>query len=246
MLPARLADLSDPLPQALLLIGGGMVCLRVRRYRSALGLCLSGLLWVSLCATPAFAQWLQRGLTDRYPPVPAAHYPGAEAIVVLGGGAPMHFDGAADIDSDQVLATRAGFSLALFRAARAPRMLLSGGDEEAEAMARKLVRQGIPAAALQLETRSASTRQNALYAAAMLRRERIKRILLVTSAMHMPRALASFRNQGLSVIPAPALDLRADSRPRRPWLPQRAALRQSGRCLHEYLGLWVYRLRGWA
>jgi len=54
-----------------------------------------------------------------------------------------------------------------------------------------------------LENDSENTAENAFYSAEILREKNIKTIILVTSAMHMPRSVALFEAQGLNVIPAP-------------------------------------------
>jgi uncharacterized SAM-binding protein YcdF (DUF218 family) len=242
----QLGCLSHPVLQAILLAILGMLLLWRRRYRAATGLLLLAMLWLWLCATPAFALWLWQGLDCPQAQTNAATYPKADAIVVLGGGRLPQQGAGWSTDDARVQATRLGFGLQLFRNSRASTMLLSG-DDQALKMARKLEQQGIPASALITESASANTHQNALYSAAILKRKKLQRILLVTSDIHMPRASASFTRQGLTVIPAPAPD--PDGRRLKrshPWLPQRAALSLSARCLREYLGLWSYRLRGWA
>lgn len=66
-------------------------------------------------------------------------------------------------------------------------------------------------------------------------------LVLVTSANHLPRALAFFQAQGLSPIPAPANQLALQS-PLNPWekaLPAPLYLSHSERAWYEYLGqLW--------
>lgn len=238
--------MAYPLPQALALAGAGLLCLGLRRYRIGAALVLLGATWLALCATPAFAGWLQRGLERANPPRGATSYPRADAIVVLGGGAVPSFGNGWDDDLAEVQSTRTGFGLELYRAGRAPLMLLTGGEREASQMAQRLLQLGVPASALLTENRSMTTYQNALYSAPRLRQHHLQRLLLVTSAMHMPRAAATFRHQGFTVIPAPAADAAVQARKGSTWWPQHAALRQSGRCLREYIGLWVYTLRGWA
>lgn len=92
------------------------------------------------------------------------------------------------------------------------------------------------------EERSTNTMENARFSAALLRREGIGRVLLVTHGWHMRRALAAFRASGLTVLPAPtafygtapdASDL----------VPSMAALRMSGYAVHELVGGLWYRLR---
>ena len=71
--------------------------------------------------------------------------------------------------------------------------------------------------------------------------------LLVTSATHMPRAIASFRKSGLDVAPWPA-DVRGGYPPTSvfDFLPDANALEMTTAAIKEWLGLAVYRLRGWA
>lgn len=165
---------------------------------------------------------------------------------MLGGGEVPAFGNGWDDDLADVQSTRIGFGLELYRVGRAPVMLLTGGEREASQMAQRLLQQGVPATALLTENLSMTTYQNALYSAPILRQHRLQRLLLATSAMHMPRAAATFRRQGFTVIPAPAADAPVRARKGSAWLPQHGALRQSGRCLREYIGLWVYEWRGWA
>ncbi len=238
--------MAYPLPQAIALTGAGLLCLVLRRFRVGAALVLLGAAWLALCATPAFAGWLQRALEHANPPHAATSYPRADAIVVLGGGEVPSFGNGWDDDLAEVQSTRTGFGLELYRAGRAPLMFLTGGEDEATQMARRLRQQGVPASALLTEKRSMTTYQNALYSAPLLRQHHLQRLLLVTSAMHMPRAAATFRQQGFTVIPAPAADAAVQARKGSAWWPQHGALRQSGRCLREYIGLWVYKLRGWA
>jgi uncharacterized SAM-binding protein YcdF (DUF218 family) len=82
------------------------------------------------------------------------------------------------------------------------------------------------------------------------------RILLVTSAMHMPRSVAIFERQGFEVTPAPADFLATWGEEGRTvesgmvsWLlkviPNAERLDFSTRALREYIGIFIYRLRGW-
>lgn len=239
-------EISDPMAQALLLAVLGLLWLICRRYRTGVALILIAALWATACATPAFAGLLLRGLTSQYPARPASMYPTADAIVVLGGGELPHFSSGDSNDVTSERTTRVGFGLQLFRAGRAPIMLLTGGDREAAQMAALLQRQGVPVTALRTETTSTTTYQNALYSAPLLRAENLRRILLVTSAIHMPRAAASFRKQGLKVIAAPVPRLAAPTHASGTWVPRRSTLNQTRHYLREYLGLLAYKLCSWA
>jgi uncharacterized SAM-binding protein YcdF (DUF218 family) len=97
-----------------------------------------------------------------------------------------------------------------------------------------------------LESRSRNTYENALFTARLLRERGWRRILLVTSASHMPRAVLLFRHQELQVVPA-STDVQVV---RRPFalvrlMPDVEALRKSTRAIKEYAGIAVYWLRGY-
>jgi uncharacterized SAM-binding protein YcdF (DUF218 family) len=131
-------------------------------------------------------------------------------------------------------------------------VVLSGGTgamgestSEAEAMAQLLLEWQLPRGALLLEERSLNTAQNAQMSQALLERRGIRRVLLVTSALHMPRALLHFEAAGLEVIPA-ATDHEGRATDHWPWwqrwLPSTDALDGSARALKEWLGLHLARL----
>ncbi|MGH8214304.1 MAG: YdcF family protein [Rhodanobacteraceae bacterium] len=242
-----LHPLSSPAVQAGTVAAIGLLLLALRRYRTAVLLVLLAAGWTWLCATPAFATWLHQGLQNRYPPRMAADYPAAQAIVVLGGSDLLRPSRHGRVDAASAPPSRVGFGLRLYRAGRAPVVLLSGGDGAALRMAAALRGQGVPASALKAETRSSNTHQNALFSAAILQGRHKQRILLVTSPMDMPRAAASFGREGLTVIPAPVpYDPRWLGETQHDWWPQHRALYLTSRCLHEILGLWAYKLLGWA
>ena len=65
------------------------------------------------------------------------------------------------------------------------------------------------------------------------------RVIVVTSASHMPRAVRHFRRAGLEPVPAPTGHLVLDHGPRGPsdWVPTATSLRRTERALYEYMGL---------
>lgn len=95
------------------------------------------------------------------------------------------------------------------------------------------------------ESGSATTWENAMKTRALLQAEGIDRIVLVTQALHMPRAVLAFRQAGFTVLPAP-IDAESDNA-RLPWLlrlaPRAERLLFSAQACHEYAGLLVYRTR---
>src|SRR5690606_30182135 len=74
---------------------------------------------------------------------------------------------------------------------------------ETDAMTELLVALGVPEEAILPEDRSRNTYENALYVRELLAQADSNEIVLVTSALHMPRSVAIFERQGFSVTPAP-------------------------------------------
>jgi len=90
----------------------------------------------------------------------------------------------------------------------------------------------------------------------MLKEKGITRVLLVTSAMHMPRSVALFEHQGIEVIPAPTdytvtregLENLSSLDPQTllvNLVPNTSSLSLTTNVMKEYIGLMVYRLQGW-
>ena len=143
-------------------------------------------------------------------------------------------------------ADRVVTAVRLWRAGQVDRLVLSGGsaDEtsEAELMARFAGDLGVPRAALLLEPDSRSTRENAQAVANLLRANRLgPDITLVTSALHLPRAMAAFRCVGLAPVGVPAEFEALGVTREAPgaWLPSSDALDLSRRALKERLGALV-------
>jgi uncharacterized SAM-binding protein YcdF (DUF218 family) len=102
---------------------------------------------------------------------------------------------------------------------------------------------GVPAQRMQFEAESRTTYENAVLAAALPDVDKSQPWLLVTSAWHMPRALATFRAAGWNVTPYP-VDYRTGTRT--PWTEYSLAnsLSRWQIALHEWVGLLAYRVAG--
>jgi uncharacterized SAM-binding protein YcdF (DUF218 family) len=209
------------------------------------------LLW--LAATPWLSGNLQSLLERRAGDASAETLPRADAIVVVGGtlSPPGATGGDANLSS---AADRLVYAARLYALGKAPVILISGGQRSGEASdaesvhaATLLAGWGIPASAILTETESINTYENAVYSKLMLDQHGLKSVLLVTSAMHMPRALATFKSAGIKATPAPT-DFEASG----PgpsgviaWTASPAALEVTTRALKEFVGWLVYRNRGW-
>src|SRR3546814_12078091 len=103
-------------------------------------------------------------------------------------------------------------------------------------MVNSLKEDGIPDSAMVLENRSFTTHENALYTTRKLKERHIDQILLVTSALHMPRAMAVFKKQGISAIasPSPPQIVVPDDSRFSFWQPNLRALSASRSIVKEY------------
>jgi uncharacterized SAM-binding protein YcdF (DUF218 family) len=183
-----------------------------------------------------------------------ARQPGT-AIVVLGGGrqrsAPEY--GFTTLHARSVERLRYGIWLS--RKTGLP-LAFSGGNGRAEPVGPTEAELAAGIAELEfkhplrwLEDQSRDTHENAVRCLALLKPEGIKRIVLVTHAYHMPRALRHFQRaaavqgQGqankLEIVPAtvgrplPGPWVLAN------WLPSLRGLEENQLALHELLGLWA-------
>ncbi len=227
-----------------------------------IGLATGILLVASL---PATSRALARNLEQQYPLLSIQQTPEADLIVVLGGI--IHPpNGERTLTELSGRSDRLQHAARLWRAGKAPKIFLSGGHvyqklwktSESFHARELLVEWGIPFESVDIGEHSKTTRQNATEVLGYLKEKQISdaRVLLVTSALHMPRSMSVFEGAingspgqlNIDLIPV-STDLQVTPL-RTPavflWLPAADALAMFSRTWHEYLGLWYYRIRGWA
>ena len=217
------------------------------RRRPAAGRRLAGaaLAVLLLLSVPVVAFRLER-LVERYPPLAPDAPLAADVIVVLGGGL-RRADTPEATELAPVALERLSGAAALARRTGLP-LLLSGGrfgtgPAEAEVMQATL-RRSFGLEARFVEPRSVDTRGNAAESARLLAAAGLHRVVLVTSAGHMRRAVGEFSAAGLEVIPAPVGAAGASGGELGDWLPGAAALETSYGALYECGGGIVAWLRG--
>lgn len=244
------SQLVHPLTGTLLLLLATIVALALHWRRA--GLALAGVAFVStwLVATPAFSHWLRLSLERAHQPLAVEQLPAAEAIVVLGSGVQPAVRPRA-YPNLRYAADRVWHGARLYAAGKAPLIITTGsrpyhdeGPTAADAAAEILGTLGVPADAIVAPGHSVSTYTDALIVRKILAERGLERVLLVTSALHMPRALATFQNAGIAVFPA-ATDFEVADVPyagAHAWLPDNDAFWGTGRALYEYVGIAWYRL----
>lgn len=239
--------LIAPLGLGLILGLAALVLIARGRRRAAAAVLVVQVLLLWVCAMPWTAYHLVAGLERDVPRVALEETPEADVAVVLGGAvAPV---------GDPPVENLTGSSDRVLRAARLYRMgkvdyvLAVGGNQpwlgastpEAELIRDLLIEWGVPEDAIRIETTSLNTRENAVRAAEIIRHSGWLRVLLVSSASHIPRAVAEFQQAGIQVIPSPtdfsivgplSVDLLD-------FLPDAGALGGVTSAIREHLGRWV-------
>ena len=172
-----------------------------------------------------------------------------DAIVVLAGGRTNGPEYGEETVTGRTL-VRLRYAAHLHRYTRLPLMVTGGrvfehGSSEASLMRDALLNEfHVPVR--WVEERSRNTAENALYTQQKLAAEGVERVILVTHAAHMPRAVSAFQAAGLQVVPAPTAFVggsMADAISPMDWLPSVSALGMSAAAMHEYLGRLWYRVR---
>ena len=236
-----------------------LVTLRKRPRIATIAISLS-LAILLLCGNAWVAKYMVRSL--EWQNIPSSQVPKAEAIVVLGGGTKSATWPRPTVDLGEA-GDRIIYAAQLYFQKKAPIIILSAGridwrgsgSPESADMATILTSIGVPSEVIIQEPDSLNTYQNAVNVRKILAERQIKKVLLITSAMHTPRALKIFQRQGIDVIPTPTDFLVSQddlqeltNTPKSAilnLLPDTDNLHQFTIALKEYLGIFIYWLRGW-
>ena len=209
-----------------------------------------------LTATPILSSMYIALLEAQYPPFQATSTSKVDAVVVLAGGV---FQKGSLRPTDEVSDAsrqRTGCGAGLWQQNLAPKLLLTGGDAtvfrtglmESHEMKRWALRLGVPESAILIEEHSRTTYENAVQTKAMLGSGRI---LLVTAAYHLPRAVRLFEKQGFVVTPFPC-GYESQHTPQQAWeqatafdfIPTARSLLITTQAIDEVFGILVYRIAG--
>ncbi len=220
-------------------------CLAFQQHAFATGLLLATGVLVYLFSVPATQNWVI-GLSKIRPWAPFADQKN-QAIVVVGGG---HHINTPDYGGDTVnhlTLERVRYAAIVQKQTGLP-VLVSGGKSiqgtisEAELM-RDILNREFQGQVEWIEAESRTTYENASFSARILKANGIHRIILVTHAYHMPRAMEAFQHAGLGVTPAATIFFNGG--PDYPalscWIPSFNAFYRNNLIVHELVGrLWYY------
>lgn len=250
LLKKLLSWLLMPPLMPLLLISAGLL---LQHWRPRVGrvLAWSGLALALFLTTPFTVSLLTRPLED-VPVLRKEDLASAQAIVILAGGQRGFMEEYGGSGPSRLTLERLRYGARLARQSKLP-VLLTGGNptgcdsSEAHAMDQAL-QLDFGLRAQWMEERSLDTAGNARLSAPILKAAGIERIVLVTHAAHMRRALNEFRLQGLEVLPAPTAFFSSgpgDSGGEEffDFLPNMTAAYAGWYAAHEWLGLAAQWLR---
>src|ERR1700728_489155 len=242
------------LPSNLLIAIGllGVVLLCTRYTRLASWLIVTSLVLIAVAGLSPLGNALILPLEQRFPPWDASR--GApDGIVLLGGMIVPDISAARGTVSLNEAAERITATAELARRYPAARIVMTGGssalifDEGPEAFfaVQQLEALGVAHDRITAEEQSRNTIENAVFSRLIANPKPGERWLLVTSAYHMPRAIAAFRAAGFPVEAYPVdWRTRGPIDATAPLVSVIGGLEMTDFAMHEWVGLLVYRLTG--
>ncbi len=230
-------------PLNLILLGAIGVLLLKRRPRAGKVLVVSALTLLYLLSTPFVAETALQKLEI----LPVLNpFDSVQAIVVLGAG--TYFN-APEYDGHTVNRfglERIRYAARLHRLTGKPVLATGGappGSTSSEAaQMRDVLEKEFQVPVNWIEEASGNTRENAYKSFAILKRDRITHIALVTHAWHMPRAAREFEQAGFKITPAATAFTTRYKTDLFAFIPTAGALQKSQLFLHEVIGMLWYRL----
>ena len=203
-----------------------------------------------LSSLPITAQFIWRDLEKQYPPKALSEFGSYDAVVVLSGMlSPFEYGGTLRVewgDPDRFFA-----GIDLLKSGKAPTLIFTRGKmpwsnlpAEGELLKSKAVELGINESQILLSNIVANTSEEAEAVAQLISSNGIKRIVLITSSFHMPRAKLLFDKQGIDSVPF-ATDFKATGQTLSwlAFLPSAWGFGRTSEGIREYIGRFYYKLK---
>jgi len=241
--------LLKPFTLSLLLLSVGVILLwSKQRQKLGRSLIVFGFASLVLMSIPIVPNEIARRLEYSCPPILRAEDIPDDIrwVVVLSG---------ASIDNAYVPITSRNIRDTLHRVAEGvvlakklpkTKLLLSGGSvfdsgPASKVMAEMAIELSFPGDRIVKESKSLDTEDQAAIIASIVGKERV---LLVTSALHMPRSVMLFKAYGMDFLPAPTAHI-STTRPRllNMLLPSAGALAMTENVAHELIGMAWFKLK---
>ena len=211
--------------------------------------------FIYVIGASALPDALLRSLERPYFGVKLDALPACDAVVLLGGSLDPSPDEVAELHLTKA-ADRIVTALEVIRLGKAS-VLVCGGSGiamdgamkiEADLFKQALTERHVPVSEIVSLGLCADTHDEAVRTRSLATQRGWRRVLLVTSANHLPRAVATFRTAGIEVVPVPCnfqTRRAASFNPLRTAIPGNFGFEKTSVWLHEKIGWWEYRRRGW-
>lgn len=227
-----------PLPFiSIMIVAAALLCL-FRRLRLGRSLLITAFSLLFVLSLPVTVHCIAQPLEYAHP---LYRNQPVEFVIVLGGYHRSNDKIPISSLLSSVSMVRLSEGIRIYRQNPGSRLLLSGYNgadriSQAEAMALVAEAYGVPREDMILEPRAQDTDDEAMYWSAVVQD---RPHALVTSAVHMPRAMALFQRHGTTPVSAPTEFMTADGfEPRwQDWVPSGWALSSVERAWHEYVGI---------
>ncbi len=240
-----------PVPACLLLALLGLFFLWfTRRQKTGKVLLTISTLFLGLLSYGAVSDMLARPLEEKYPPIKSfENIQDVKWIVVLGGGSGVNPGLPPSTYLSEASLVRLSEGVFIHNRLPQTKLILTGrsGFEGftpvAEVMAGTASEWGVDPEDMVIEKKAADTKDHVIYVKEIVGDDPF---ILVTSAAHMPRAMALFRKHDMKPIPAPTDYLvkeREGELTPGVFFPNAEALEKAERAIHEYLGMMWGKLR---
>jgi uncharacterized SAM-binding protein YcdF (DUF218 family) len=204
-----------------------------------------------ISSLPIVGDSLLKTLEDRFPKVEVADCPSADAIVVLSGILHKSRSKSGGLEWAEGV-DRFEQGILLIKAGKAPLLIFTGGRlpwatqqlTEGEELRGAALARGVPAASILVTEEVGNTADEAKAVRKIAEERKLKRIILVTTAWHMPRAEYLFRTRGVPLLPFPADYYTSYDEPVTllNFLPQAGALGNTEVMLRESYGRLYYHV----
>lgn len=231
-------------PLNLILLGVTGVLLLGRRPLAGKVLVIATLALLYLLSTPFIAETALQKLET--PPPPSFADNDLQAIVVLGSSTYFNAPEYNGHTVSRYGLERIRYAARLHRLTGKP-ILAAGGGPFGSGTSEAAQMKGVLEKEFQvpvkwIEGASGNTRENAYNSFAILKKDKITHIALVTHAWHMPRASREFEEAGFQVTPAATAFTTRYKTNLFAFIPTAEALQKSRLFLHEIIGMLWYRL----
>lgn len=234
----------------LFLLLSSIILLQKQKIKLAKRVLTFTLIALLLSSTPACSHVLLSQLESQFKPLKLSEAPEAQAIVVLGGSISSLIP--PRVQPEESNSSVLSYAARLFHLKKSPLIIVSGGGTyqtqhnqtrtESLDMKDYLTTFGVPEAGIIQENRSRNTEENAFYTGQVLEQRHIRRVILITKAYHMPRAVRWFRKYDLDITPFPT-DFKSDLNfSLTQLLPSSDGLVDFTIAVKEFLGMLFWRL----